>query len=100
MGDIGELWNDIRKKQQQTKSDRLKNNTEILLIRQAEFEFELTTHSEYHYSLYQPGTNNRFDYWPSTGKGGWFDKKTNTMYGKPFFIQDIEAFILKHFKPE
>jgi hypothetical protein len=95
MSDIGEYWQEYRKKDQKRKADQLKWNTDIILWAEVEYKFKLVKHNEFHYSLYHP-KRGRMDVWPSTGKVAWFQK--GKMYGKPIVIDDIEAYLIKHFK--
>lgn len=96
MSDIGEYWNEHREKEQKRKADRLKWNTDILYWAKEEYGFDLKKHTEFHYSLFHP-EKGRMDMWVSTGKVMWFHKnKTN--FAK--VIDDIEAYLIEHFKPK
>jgi hypothetical protein len=75
-----------------TKAQRLKWNTEVVLFLAGEFDFEVKTHSEFHLSLMHP-KRGRMDYWPSTQKAIWLKEN-----GKTFHIEDIEQYLMKHFK--
>lgn len=97
MSDYGDYCREQREKTQTQKAKNLKWNTDVVLGYAVEYEFEVKQHSDYHMSLFHP-ERGRFDYWPSTSKGGWF--QNNKMLGKPSRIPDIEAYLMKHFKPK
>lgn len=97
MGDIGEYYQEQRNKSQAQKAKNLKWNTDVVLGYAVEYDFEVKQHTEYHFSLTHP-TLGRFDYWPSTSKGMWFHN-INQKYGRAFHIEDIEAYLMKHFQP-
>lgn len=96
MSDMGDCYREKREHDQAVKSKRLKSNSEIVLFLAGELGFNIIMHSEVHFSLFHP-VKGRLDYWPSTRKGVWFEKTKPA--SKSFVIQDIEAYILKHFKP-
>jgi hypothetical protein len=75
-----------------TKSQRLKWNTDVVGWLSAELNFEVVTHNEFHLSLMHP-KRGRLDYWPTTQKAIWVKEN-----GKTFHIEDIEQYLLKHFK--
>lgn len=95
MGDMGEVWQDIRLKEQIKRLHQLNWNTDVVDGLSVEYGFEVTKHSEVHFSLFHH-TRGRMDYWPSTGKAIWFHKKQTN---KSFHIPDIEAYLMKHFNP-
>lgn len=97
MGDIGEYYQEQRERMRPIKEKALKDNTALLILHCEINDFKFKQHSEFHISIYHP-ERGRFDYWPSTGKGGWFDKKSNKMYGRPSYINDIEDYLNKHFR--
>lgn len=96
MSELGEYYQEQRSKNATHKEKQRKWNTDVLMGLSAEYDFKVVKHSEYHFSLYHP-ERGRCGYWPSTGKLGWFHK--NKLYGKPLHIQDIEAYLMKHFPP-
>lgn len=96
MGDIGKYWNEHREKEQKRKADRLKWNTDVILWAKEEYGFELTQHTEFHFSLFHP-TKGRLDIWPSTGKTMWIIKGKTT-FAK--VIDDIEAYLVENFNPK
>jgi hypothetical protein len=77
-----------------TKAQRLKWNTDVVFWMCAELDFEVKKNTEFHFSLFHP-KRGRMDYWPSTSNALWFQK--NKSYGKPFRIDDIEQYLMKHF---
>lgn len=95
MSDIGEYWSEHRDKDQKRKADQLKWNTDVLLWAEVEYGFKVKKHTDYHYSAYHH-TRGRMDLWPSTGKVAWFHK--NKSFGRPIIVNDIEAYLIKHFK--
>lgn len=96
MSDMGDYYRDKKEHDRTLKSKRLKSNSEIVLFLAGELGFDVTMHSEVHFSLFHPDKG-RMDYWPSTRRAVWFLK--NKPASKSFVIQDIEAYIFKHFKP-
>ncbi len=87
-----------------SKADILKWNTDVVFGMAEEYGYEVRKHTDTHFSLIHP-TKGRFDYFPSTGRGGWFNQsKTHggklKQYGKTFQIKDIEVYVIQHFKPE
>ena len=97
MSEMAEMFRSFDEQQKDKRKKNLKWNTDVLLWAEVEYGFELKKHTDYHYSLIHP-KRGRMDYWPSTNKLGWFNK--NKMYGKPIMISDLEAYLMKHFKPE
>lgn len=75
------------------KARQLKWNREIVLFKSGELDFVTIENSDQHLSLWHP-TRGRLDYWPSTSKACWINKKPHQY----FKIEDIEAYIDKHFK--
>jgi predicted NUDIX family NTP pyrophosphohydrolase len=96
MSELGEYYQEQRAANQKEKEKRRKWNTDVVDGLSAEYGFNVVKHTEHHFSLYHP-TRGRMDYWPSTGKHGWFNK--NKVYGKIIVIQDIEAYLIANFKP-
>jgi hypothetical protein len=95
MGDMGEVWQDIRLKNQVKKLQQLNWNTDVVMGLSVEYGFEVRQHTEYHMTLFNKKRNMWLDYWPSTSKAKWKNQTTKT-----FEIPDIEAYLMKHFKPE
>lgn len=91
MGDIGEYWNEFREKEQKRKADRLKWNTDVTLWAAEEYGFKLKKHTNYHYSLFH-AKKGEMQLWPSTGRISW------VKYKKTMIIDDIEAYLMEHFK--
>lgn len=79
-----------------SKEDRYKWNVDVAYGMADEYGYEVIKHTDTHLSLIHP-SKGRFEFWPTTGKGGWF--KGKRMYGKAFKIDDIEAFIIKYLNP-
>lgn len=80
-----------------SKSDVLKWNTDVIFGMAEEYGYTIKKNTDFHFSLFHP-TRGRMDYFPSTGKAGWFHK--NKTYGKSFHIKDIEAYLMEHFNQE
>lgn len=97
MSELGEYYQDKKVKDRARKEEMRRWNTDVIDGLSIEFDFKVVKHSEYHFSLYHP-QRGRCDYWPSTGRMGWFHK--GELYGKPLFIPDIEAYLIKHFAPK
>jgi hypothetical protein len=94
MSEMGEMWQDIRLKDQIKRIKQQNWNTDVVEGLSIEYRFRLVKHTEFHFSLYKHN-GVRMDYWPSTQKAIWFHKrKTN----KAFNVTDIEAYLMKHFK--
>jgi len=96
MSELGEYYQEKRAAYQIEKEKRRKWNTDVIDGLSVEYGFKVVKHTEHHFSLYHP-TKGRMDYWPSTGKHGWFNK--NKVYGKITVVPDIEDYLMKHFKP-
>lgn len=96
MSESGEYWHEVRIKEQLQKLKQLNWNTDVVNGLAFEYGFKLTVHNDFHFSLFDHN-NIRMDYWPSTGKAMWFKKRQTN---KTFHIPDIEAYLMKHFKPE
>jgi len=94
MSEMADMYMDMREASRQIKAKNLKLNSEIVLFLGGFFQFGVTQHTEFHFSLYHP-SKGRLDYWPSTKKAAWFKNKR---MGKAFKIKDIEKFIFDHFK--
>lgn len=97
MSELGEYYQDKRAKDQARKEQFRIWNTDVIDGLSVEYGFKVVKHTKHHFSLYHP-MRGRMDYWPSTGKHGWFNK--NKIYGKITFIPDIEDYLMKHFKPK
>lgn len=80
-----------------SKADILKWNTDVIFGMAEEYGYSVKKNTDFHFSLFHP-TRGRMDYFPSTGKAGWFHK--NKTYGKSFHIKDIEAYLMEHFNPD
>lgn len=86
-----------------SKADIIKWNTDVVFGMAEEYGYTVKKHTDVHFSLFHP-TKGRFDYFPSTGRGGWFNQsKTHggklKQYGKTIKIDDIEAYLMEHFNP-
>jgi hypothetical protein len=100
MSEMADMYREFDERQKVKRQKNLKWNTDVLLWAEVEYGFRLVKHTEYHYSLYHP-IKGRMDMWPSTGKISWFNKVPKV--GRPHsptVIKDIEAYLMKHFKPE
>lgn len=97
MSDIADMYREFDERQKAKRKKNLKWNTDVLLWAEVEYGFKVVKHTEYHYSLYHP-TKGRVDYYPSTCKKQNF--KNGKPIGKPVILKDIEAYLMKHFKPE
>lgn len=96
MSELGEYWHEVRIKEQIAKLHKLNWNTDVIDGLSVEYGFKVTKHTEFHFSLFHK-LKGRMDYYPSTGKAIWFHKRQTN---KSFHIPDIEAFLMKHFKPK
>ena len=93
MSDYGDMQHEMREQSQKKKAIRRKSNSELVRLYEAEYNYTLKEHTEFHFSLFHPKVG-RMDYWPSSGTAVWFDKRGRQ--GKHFKITDIEQYIFKH----
>ena len=98
MSELGEYYQEQKGKLICKKAKALEWNTFVVMGLSVEYDFKVVIHTEFHLSLFHP-ERGRMDYYPSTSRAGWFNKN-NKVYGKSFHIPDIEAFLMKHFKPK
>lgn len=94
MSEMGEYWAEKRLQDQIKKLKQLKWNTDVVLGYAVEYGYDIKQYTEHHICLFNNKRNMWLDYWPSTGKAKWKNQTTKT-----FHIPDIEAYLMKHFKP-
>jgi hypothetical protein len=92
MGDIGEYYQEQRERMRPIKEKALKDNTALFILHCEMYDFKYQQPSEFHLKILHD-QNGWLNYWPSTRKASW-DRKP-----KSFHIQDIEAYLMEHFKP-
>lgn len=97
MSELGEYYQDKRAEEQSLKAKRLKWNTDVVMGLSVEYNFKVLKHEEWHLSLIHP-KKGRMDFWPTVNKILWWGKKKHAT-GKATVIKDIEAYLMKHFKP-
>jgi hypothetical protein len=98
MSEMGEYWREQKAKDQSKRSERLKWNLQVVNHLSVELGFKCEQHSEYHLTL-RHKEKGRFDYWPSTNSMKWIhDKNGRPVHQKTFKVNDIELYLLKHFK--
>lgn len=95
MSDMKDAYRQIKEANQITKNIRLKSNTELILLHEADFNYKVVQHSEFHITLIHEDRR-RLDFWPSTGTARWFEKHRQP--GKIFKIGNVEEYIYAHFK--
>lgn len=97
MSELGEYYQDKRAEEQSLKAKRLKWNTDVVMGLSVEYNFKVVQHAAWHFSLFHK-TKGRMDYWPTVDKTLWWGKKKRP-HGKATVIKNIEAYLMKHFKP-
>ena len=84
MGDMADIWRDIKAYWRVKRNKNLKEAKATILN-----GVLFTKHTEYHYSLRYPLQGERLDYWPSRNKWRW---KNRNYTGTP---HDLQQFVSK-----